>query len=88
MMIAIDYEEFEPETYRAVRLIEGTFQKVFASGDVTQDFNAALEWAGQFRRAPDGVVYGSSVDSFLNDHNGEYQYDEDLRVVRREAVAV
>lgn len=78
--IAIDYDEFDQGSYRAVKISTAIGQpfEAFSTGDPCADFAAAMEWG--FAQGCKQIVYSSSVDDFLNDGD-QYQYDEKNRII-------
>jgi len=77
--ITVEYEEFVPNSYKAVHVkyIDGT-KKEYSTGDVVLDFKTALD---ESKDTGDMTVYSSTVDSFLMDNDG-YGYDDDNYIVR------
>jgi len=79
--VAIDYDEFDQSSYRAVKISTAVGQpfEAFATGDPCVDFADALKWA--HKQGCKQVVYSSSVDDFLNDGD-QYRYDDSNLIAR------
>lgn len=65
IIVSIDYEEFQPETYRGVEVrVQGEEPVRFESGDFEKDWNDAADYCQE----TDGLVMvSSSVDHFFQD---------------------
>ena len=94
IMIGIDYEEFEPDTYKSTFVYYGPKnKKEFASGDVVKDFHEALEFAktgdgfdkdhkiNLYNESVGNIVYSSSVDDFVSDNGGKYKFNKKNEIV-------
>lgn len=76
-MIAINYTEFKPNSYKSVVIYhEDKIKNTFASGDIVKDFEEAIN------SVQGTVLYSSSVDDFLNDDGG-YYYDKNHMIKTR-----
>ena len=87
-LIGIDYDEFAPETYRAVTLrMPGMGEaelRLTESGGPIADFRAAVDVA---RNAPQSIMFRSSVDHFISDLPPASEQREDLIALRDNAPA-
>lgn len=71
IFINIDYDEFDPSSYRSVDvMIDGQDVEVFCTGDVVADHRAALVYALAYK--PISIASSSSVGDFVADSNGAY----------------
>jgi hypothetical protein len=68
--IAVDYKEFEPDTYKRVRIYDnkGNTSTVFDTGDFVVDFNSAIDKAIVLSKGTGEYVnFMSSVIDFMMD---------------------
>lgn len=65
MILKVDYDEFEPETYRGVILIkEGEEIHRISEGDFTEDYVNMARWIKE-NADQANIFKGSSVDHFI-----------------------
>jgi hypothetical protein len=80
-IISIDFDEFEPDSYRAVVVRnERNKEMRFATGDVIADYQAAMQYCAE-RVDVLFVLFSSSVDHFVTDVPG-YRLTEERMLVR------
>ena len=74
-VIGIDYEEFEKDSYDNVYVyVPDGARKDFNSGNVIEDFSEAIHYLQELGYT---IVCSSSVDDFLMDNNGSYNFNYD-----------
>jgi len=69
-LIGIDYDEFRPETYRAVVIELPVGERRFAGADFDADLAAALLWFAQ-EQPTQVLAFRSSVLHFFQDRPGQ-----------------
>jgi hypothetical protein len=95
IMLGIEYEEFEPDTYAGVYiyLSQGNKQ-IINTGNVVKDFYDALSVAKSlpeykedteinlYNESLGNIVYSSTIDNFLMDTNDKYKFDDSFKLVK------
>lgn len=67
MILKVDYDEFEPETYRGVILTkDGEEVHRVNGGDFTEDYVGMIQWIKE-NAEQTHISKGSSVDHFIMD---------------------
>ena len=74
MMICVDYNEYEPESYKGIYVFGCDDEKSkFYTGDPVKDMDEILKFLTK-SYPQESIPFSSTVDNFLMDSDGKYSY--------------